>query len=149
MRRALARADVVVLGFRPADPARYGRLIVDGKQLVAIREFNDATPAERAIDLCNAGVMAFTAAAARLLGKIGNANAKGEYYLTDLVELANASGKTVVALMAAAQAIEAGVEPRDQRVAGAAVAVGADGHAGQQRFVNLVLQARVGEGDRE
>ncbi|MCB1487986.1 MAG: bifunctional UDP-N-acetylglucosamine diphosphorylase/glucosamine-1-phosphate N-acetyltransferase GlmU [Bauldia sp.] len=101
MRRALAGgAEVVVLGFRPPDPARYGRLIVEGKQLLAIREFNDATPEERTIGLCNAGVMAFAGTAAGLLKKIGNDNAKGEYYLTNLVELANAAGKKVVALEA-------------------------------------------------
>lgn len=114
MRRALAgKADVVVLGFRPADPARYGRLIVDGKRLTAIREFNDATTEERAIGLCNAGVMGFSGKAASLLRKIGDANAKGEYYLTDLVELANAAGKAVVALEADADEV-LGVDNRAQ-----------------------------------
>ena len=55
----LAKADLVVLGFTPADPAGYGRLLMDGKQLTAIREVKDATPEERAVRLCNAGVMAF------------------------------------------------------------------------------------------
>ena len=99
LRRALARgADVVVLGFRPASPAGYGRLIVDGRQLVAIREEKDASPAERRIGLCNAGLIAFSGKAAPLLGKIGNDNAKGEFYLTDLVELANAAGRKVVVI---------------------------------------------------
>ncbi len=117
MRRVLAgKADVVVLGFRPADPARYGRLIVEGKRLLAIREFNDASPAERAIGLCNAGVIGFSAAAAPLLKKIRNANAKGEYYLTDLVELANAAGKTVATFEADADEV-LGVDTRDQLAA--------------------------------
>ena len=113
MRRALARADVVVLGFRPDDPARYGRLLVDGKRLVAIREYNDASPEERAVGLCNAGVMAFSRAAVPLLKKIGNHNAKGEYYLTDLVELANAAGKSVTVLEAGKDEV-LGIDTRAQ-----------------------------------
>ncbi|WP_316980023.1 bifunctional UDP-N-acetylglucosamine diphosphorylase/glucosamine-1-phosphate N-acetyltransferase GlmU [Shumkonia mesophila] len=85
---------VVVLGFRPPDPTDYGRLIVsaDGA-LQAIVEAKEATAAERAIGLCNSGVMAIDGA--RLFGwldRIGNANAKGEYYLTDIVALARADG---------------------------------------------------------
>src|SRR5712672_1961350 len=52
-------AALAVLGFHAADPTGYGRLLVEGGQLTAIREHADATPAERAITLCNAGVMAF------------------------------------------------------------------------------------------
>ena len=114
LRKALARgADIVVLGFRPADPGRYGRLIVDGKQLVGIREYNDASPAERAIGLCNAGVMAFRGTVPPLLKKIGRENAKGEYYLTDLVEIANRAGKKVVILEADAAEV-VGVDTRAQ-----------------------------------
>ena len=117
MRRALAgKADVVVLGFRPADPGGYGRLLTDGKRLLAIREAKDASPEELAIDFVNAGVMAFRGSALSLLSKIGNANAKGEYYLTDLVELANAAGKTVVALEADADEV-AGVNTRAELAA--------------------------------
>lgn len=97
MRRALAKgADVVVLGFRPADPAGYGRLIMEGKQLAAIRERKDASAEERKIGLVNAGVMGFRGDMAKMLKKVGNDNASGEYYLTELVALANAAGKTVV-----------------------------------------------------
>ncbi len=85
---------VVVLGFRPADPTDYGRLIVNADGgLEAIVEAKEATAAERAIGLCNSGVMAIDGA--RLFGwlaRIGNANAKGEYYLTDIVALARAEG---------------------------------------------------------
>jgi bifunctional UDP-N-acetylglucosamine pyrophosphorylase/glucosamine-1-phosphate N-acetyltransferase len=85
---------VVVLGFRPADPGAYGRLVVgaDGR-LEAIVEARDATPAERAITLCNSGVMAIDGRHLfLLLDAIGNDNAKREYYLTDIVKLARARG---------------------------------------------------------
>lgn len=99
MRKALAKgADVAVFGFRSANPTGYGRLIVEKKQLVAIREEKDASKSEREIDFCNAGVMGFRGSAARLLKKIGKDNAKGEYYLTDLVAIANKAGLKVVAL---------------------------------------------------
>lgn len=87
---------VVVLGMRPADPGAYGRLILgaDGG-LEKIVEFLDATPDERAFTLCNAGFMAFDGARmGALLSGIGNANAKGEYYLTDAVAVARAKGWT-------------------------------------------------------
>ena len=65
LRAALARgADIAVLGFRPPDPTGYGRLITQGRQLVAIREEKDASPEEKLIGLCNAGVMAFRGARA-------------------------------------------------------------------------------------
>jgi bifunctional UDP-N-acetylglucosamine pyrophosphorylase/glucosamine-1-phosphate N-acetyltransferase len=79
-------ASLAVLGFRAEDPTGYGRLLVEGGRLVAIREHADASQAERAITLCNAGVMAFDGRKAlEIIEKIGHANAKGEYYLTDAV----------------------------------------------------------------
>jgi bifunctional UDP-N-acetylglucosamine pyrophosphorylase/glucosamine-1-phosphate N-acetyltransferase len=79
-------AALAVLGFRAADPTGYGRLVIEGDHLVAIREHADATPAEREITLCNAGVMAFDGhKALEIIEKIGNANSKGEYYLVDAV----------------------------------------------------------------
>jgi bifunctional UDP-N-acetylglucosamine pyrophosphorylase/glucosamine-1-phosphate N-acetyltransferase len=91
MRAPLAGGSaVVVLGFRAEDPAGYGRLLTDGERLLAIREHADASEAERAIKLCNAGVMAIRGTVAlELLEKIANANAKAEYYLSDIVEIAN------------------------------------------------------------
>ena len=86
--------SVVVLGFRPPDLGAYGRLVVgaDGR-LEAIVEARDATPAERAITLCNSGVMAIDGRHLFLLiDAIGNDNAKREYYLTDVVKLARARG---------------------------------------------------------
>jgi bifunctional UDP-N-acetylglucosamine pyrophosphorylase / glucosamine-1-phosphate N-acetyltransferase len=91
-------AAIVVLGFRPQDPKGYGRLVLDGDELVAIREEIDATPAERAIGLCNGGLMAFAGPTAlAILECIGNDNRKGEYYLTDAVAIARNMGcKAVV-----------------------------------------------------
>jgi len=107
LRAALAEgAGVAVLGFRTADPTGYGRLIEKGGELVAIREHRDATEAERAIAFCNGGIMAFGGdRALAMLDAIGNANARGEYYLTDIVEIARGRGMRVVALEAAEEEI--------------------------------------------
>jgi bifunctional UDP-N-acetylglucosamine pyrophosphorylase / glucosamine-1-phosphate N-acetyltransferase len=90
LRAPLAQGSaLVVLGFRAAVPTGYGRLVMEGDQLAAIREESDASPLERMITLCNAGVMAMQGRhALNLLRRIGNGNAKGEYYLTDAVEIA-------------------------------------------------------------
>jgi bifunctional UDP-N-acetylglucosamine pyrophosphorylase/glucosamine-1-phosphate N-acetyltransferase len=100
LREPLAHgAAVAVLGFRAADPFGYGRLVTEGNELVAIREERDASPAERAITLCNAGLMALSGKhALALLDAIGNANAKGEYYLTDAVAVARAKGLQAVVI---------------------------------------------------
>lgn len=90
---ARAQHDVVVLGFEAADPARYGRLVVEGDQLTQIVEYKDATEAQRAITRCNSGVMAADAGVLfDLLDGLGNDNASGEYYLTDAVAIARARG---------------------------------------------------------
>jgi bifunctional UDP-N-acetylglucosamine pyrophosphorylase/glucosamine-1-phosphate N-acetyltransferase len=92
-------AALAVLGFRAADPTGYGRLLVEGDRLVAIREQADATPAERAIKLCNAGVMAFDGRRAlQIIEKIGNANSKSEYYLTDAVAIIRQLGLEAVVI---------------------------------------------------
>jgi bifunctional UDP-N-acetylglucosamine pyrophosphorylase/glucosamine-1-phosphate N-acetyltransferase len=94
-------ADVVVIGFETADPTGYGRLIVENGELLAIREHKDASEAERAITYCNGGLMAINGRKALdLIGRIGNENAKGEYYLTDIVEVARASGGRAIAVAA-------------------------------------------------
>jgi len=92
MRRALAEgAALAVLGFRPADPSGYGRLLLQDGKLVAIREELDASPAERAIALCNGGLMAFAGKTAlAILERIGSDNRKSEFYLTDAVAVARA-----------------------------------------------------------
>jgi bifunctional UDP-N-acetylglucosamine pyrophosphorylase/glucosamine-1-phosphate N-acetyltransferase len=92
-------AAVAVLGFRPADPQGYGRLLTRGHELIAIREESDATPEETRIGLCNAGLMALAGAQAlALLERINNSNAKGEYYLTDAVAIARDMGLKAVAI---------------------------------------------------
>jgi bifunctional UDP-N-acetylglucosamine pyrophosphorylase/glucosamine-1-phosphate N-acetyltransferase len=98
--RALADAvgdaqPLAVLGFEATDPTGYGRLIVTGDgRFTAIREELDATPEERAITLCNSGVMAVDSALLwELLPGIGSNNAKGEFYLTDLPGLVVAAGR--------------------------------------------------------
>ena len=88
-----AGAAMAVLGFEARDPTGYGRLLTDGGKLFAIREHNDATPEERVVTLCNAGLMALRGALAlEILDQIGNNNAKGEFYLTDAVSLAVSMG---------------------------------------------------------
>ncbi|MBE3640105.1 bifunctional UDP-N-acetylglucosamine diphosphorylase/glucosamine-1-phosphate N-acetyltransferase GlmU [Mangrovicoccus algicola] len=96
MAEARARgADIVVLGFMAADPGRYGRLVTVEERLLRIVEYKDATQGERAIRLCNSGViMADAGTLMRLVGALGNANAAGEYYLTDIVALGRAEGLT-------------------------------------------------------
>ena len=90
---AEATADVVVLGFEAAEPGRYGRLVTGPAGLERIVEFKDATEAERAIALCNSGVISADAATlAQLLPRLTNDNAAHEYYLTDIVALARAEG---------------------------------------------------------
>ena len=84
---------VVVLGFRPQDPARYGRLVMNGDELERIVEYKDATDEERAIDFCNSGFMSFSGKHLfSILSKIGNKNASGEFYLTDAVAVAKQMG---------------------------------------------------------
>ncbi|MFD0978548.1 bifunctional UDP-N-acetylglucosamine diphosphorylase/glucosamine-1-phosphate N-acetyltransferase GlmU [Tropicimonas aquimaris] len=96
-----ARADhaVVVLGFEAADPGRYGRLVMNGDALERIVEFKDATDEERAITLCNSGVICVDAATLfDLIEAVGNDNASGEYYLTDIVEIARSRGLSATAV---------------------------------------------------
>lgn len=100
LREALAAgAAVAVLGFRPGDSAGYGRLIVEDGTLQRIVEEKDANAAERAVDLCNGGLMALSGRhALDLLGRIGNSNAKKEFYLTDAVAIARALNLRAVAI---------------------------------------------------
>lgn len=91
-----AGADMVVVGFRPDNPTGYGRLLTDGERVRAIREHKDATEDERRIGLCNSGIIGFRGDTLRgVIDRIGNSNAKGEYYLTDAVELAAADGRRI------------------------------------------------------
>src|SRR5690606_10184750 len=82
--RLEAGMDAAILGFEPADPTGYGRLITDGERLLAIREHKDASDVERRIGLCNACVLVFRAEVFRaLIDRIRPDNAQGEYYITD------------------------------------------------------------------
>jgi len=112
-----AGAAVVALGFQAEDPSGYGRLLVEEGSLVAIREEKDASDAERAVRLCNAGLMAFAGEKLiAILDAIGNQNAKGEYYLTDAVEIAVAEGLST-AVVEAPEVDVQGVNDRVQLAA--------------------------------
>lgn len=110
-----AGSDIAVLGFRARNPFGYGRLITTGAgELVAIREEKDASAEERANDLCNSGVLAFRVPGlTALLSRIGNGNAKGEFYLTDAIELARADGCKAVVVECDEDEV-LGVNARDQ-----------------------------------
>jgi bifunctional UDP-N-acetylglucosamine pyrophosphorylase/glucosamine-1-phosphate N-acetyltransferase len=93
MAAARANFEVVILGFNAANPGRYGRLVMAGDTLEKIVEFANATNEECAITLCNSGViMANSATLQGLVSQIDNDNASGEYYLTDIVEIARQRG---------------------------------------------------------
>ena len=97
--RLAAGADIVVMGFRPSDPTGYGRLLEKDGQLIAIREEKEASAEEKKVGFCNGGLMAIRGGnALTMLDKITNNNAKKEYYLTDIVEIARSLGKSVVSL---------------------------------------------------
>lgn len=124
MRRMVARLHgedapaVVVLGFRPADPGAYGRLIVaSGDRLSKIVEYKDASPEERAVTLCNSGLMAVRGADLfALLDRVTSDNAAGEYYLTDIVGLANGDGRVAAVIETGATEV-AGVNSRGELAA--------------------------------
>ncbi len=106
LRRMLDRLDgdggpgVVVLASSPADPLKYGRIVLgDGDRIAKMVEYKDATEEERAVRLCNSGMMAVRAGDLfRWLGKVGNDNAAGEYYLPDIVNVAAAEGRDAVVI---------------------------------------------------
>ena len=117
-------SEVVALGFEAAHPAGYGRLIERDGRLIAIREEKDGSAEERASRLCNAGPIAFSGAEAlSLLAAVKPANAQNEYYLTDIVEIANASGLVARALIATENEVM-GVNDRAQLAAAEAVLQG-------------------------
>ena len=100
-RRRHEGAGLALLAMRPSDPGRYGRVIARGTQVESIVEWKDATAAERAVGLCNAGALCAPAAdMARWLRAVTADNEAGEYYLTELVALARRDGKPVTAVEA-------------------------------------------------
>ena len=117
-----AGANVAVLGFEAADPTGYGRLLTGSAgELVAIREHRDATETEQRVRLCNSGVLAFRAPdLLTILDRIGNGNAKGEFYLTDAVAIARADGRKA-AVVVCPEAEVLGVNARDQLAAAEAI----------------------------
>jgi bifunctional UDP-N-acetylglucosamine pyrophosphorylase/glucosamine-1-phosphate N-acetyltransferase len=103
---------VVVLGFRPAETLTYGRVLAEHGRVLKMVEHKDASVEERAINLCNSGLMAARSADLwRLLAKVGNQNAAREYYLPDIVMLANAEGRVSAVVEADADEV-AGVNSR-------------------------------------
>ena len=122
MREELASgAEVVALGFEAANPTGYGRLIERDGRLIAIREEKDASAEERASRLCNAGPIAFSGALAlSLLTAVKPDNAQKEFYLTDIVEIANARGHTARVVIAKEKEVM-GVNDRAQLAAVEAV----------------------------
>ena len=102
MLAARATHDIVVLGFEAANPGRYGRLVMEGDRLARIVEAKDASPDELAIGFCNSGLMAADAETLMaLLAEVGNDNASGEYYLTDVPAIAAAKGLSATAISCA------------------------------------------------
>jgi bifunctional UDP-N-acetylglucosamine pyrophosphorylase/glucosamine-1-phosphate N-acetyltransferase len=99
--RRAAQAGLALMAMRPRNPAQYGRIVTDGNRVTRIVEWADATEAERAIPLCNAGALCGPAAKMLpWLRAITPDNAKGEFYLTDLVRLAVQSNDLVIAVEA-------------------------------------------------
>ncbi|QYF88071.1 bifunctional UDP-N-acetylglucosamine diphosphorylase/glucosamine-1-phosphate N-acetyltransferase GlmU [Brevundimonas sp. PAMC22021] len=97
---------VTVVGFHARDPGAYGRLILDGDTLQAITEAKEASAEVLALTACNSGVMAAPSALLfQLLAGVTNDNAKGEYYLTDVVELARRANHPTHAVFAEEDAV--------------------------------------------
>ncbi|HUZ32252.1 MAG TPA: bifunctional UDP-N-acetylglucosamine diphosphorylase/glucosamine-1-phosphate N-acetyltransferase GlmU [Xanthobacteraceae bacterium] len=136
LRAPLAKgAAVVVLGFRPSDPAGYGRLIVNKGKLVAIREEADASASEKAIRLCNGGIMALAGAQAlAILERIGDRNRKREFYLTDAVAVATGMKLNAVAIEVEEDEVR-GINTKGQLAEAEAVA--------QQRLRKAALDSGV------
>ena len=128
-------AAVVVLGFRPKDATGYGRLLMRGHDLVAVREDKDASAEERRIGFCNAGLMALAGShALAILDRIADHNAKREFYLTDAVEIARNMGLRTAAIEAEEDEVR-GINTKAQL---------AEAEAGlQQRLRAAALEAGV------
>jgi bifunctional UDP-N-acetylglucosamine pyrophosphorylase/glucosamine-1-phosphate N-acetyltransferase len=104
---------VVVLGFEPADTLQYGRVIAEQGRIVKMVEHKDASEAERACRLCNSGLMAVRSDELfPLLARVGNDNAQGEYYLVDVVNVANADGRTCAVVVTDDEGEVAGINSR-------------------------------------
>jgi bifunctional UDP-N-acetylglucosamine pyrophosphorylase/glucosamine-1-phosphate N-acetyltransferase len=136
LRAALAGgAAVAVLGFRPADPTGYGRLVMNGHELLGIREEVDASESERKIAVCNGGLMALAGDnALTILERIGDDNRKREFYLTDAVAVARALGLSAVAIEVEEEEVS-GINTKAQLAAAEEVS--------QQRLRQAALESGV------
>ncbi|MFA7587852.1 MAG: NTP transferase domain-containing protein, partial [Novosphingobium sp.] len=106
---------VVVLAFEPDDALQYGRVIVEDGRILKMVEHKDATEAERACRLCNSGLMAVRSDELfALLDRVGNDNAQGEYYLVDIVNIANADGRLCAAVVTGDPDEVAGINSRGE-----------------------------------
>ena len=104
---------VVVLGFEPAQTLQYGRVIAEQGRILKMVEHKDASEAERTCRLCNSGLMAVRSDELfGLLARVGNDNAQGEYYLVDVVNIANADGRTCAVVVTADEDEVAGINSR-------------------------------------
>ena len=117
MKEARLRFDLVVLGFETANPCRYGRLVTLGNKLESIVEYKDANELEKAITFCNSGVVAAASSVlSDLVTAVENKNASGEYYLTDIVEIARRRGLSATAI-ACDEAETMGINTREELAA--------------------------------
>ncbi|WP_322892049.1 MULTISPECIES: bifunctional UDP-N-acetylglucosamine diphosphorylase/glucosamine-1-phosphate N-acetyltransferase GlmU [unclassified Yoonia] len=143
MMEARQTHDIVVLGFEAEDPGRYGRLILKDGQLDRIVEFKDANEDERAVTLCNSGVVAADSATLfDLVAAVGNANAAGEYYLTDIIAIARARGLTAT-VVECAEAETLGINSRFELAQAEAVFQNAARMAALDDGVTLVAPETV------
>jgi bifunctional UDP-N-acetylglucosamine pyrophosphorylase/glucosamine-1-phosphate N-acetyltransferase len=136
LRAALSEgAAVAVLGFRPGDPTGYGRLVTQGRDLICIVEHADTSEEERAITLCNGGLVALAGKTAlEILRKIGCDNRKHEYYLTDAVAIARSMKLRAVALEVTEDEVS-GINTKAQLAQAEAIA--------QQRLRQAAMEAGV------
>jgi bifunctional UDP-N-acetylglucosamine pyrophosphorylase / glucosamine-1-phosphate N-acetyltransferase len=142
-RRRAGDAGLALLAFRPRDPGRYGRVIERDGHVARIVEWADATEQERSVDLCNAGVLCADAAdMTRWLLAVRADNAKGEYYLTDVVALAQSEQTRVVAVEALADEL-AGVNSRVELAAAEAVVQGWLRQAAMEAGVTMIDPSSV------
>jgi bifunctional UDP-N-acetylglucosamine pyrophosphorylase/glucosamine-1-phosphate N-acetyltransferase len=143
MVRARATHDIVVLGFEAAVPGGYGRLVMQGDDLTRIVEAAEASEAERAITLCNSGVLCADAATLlRLAAAVGNDNARNEYYLTDIVALARAEGLSA-GVVRCAEAETLGINTRAELAAAEAAFQARARAEAQENGVTLVAPETV------
>lgn len=134
---------IAVLGFRPGDPTGYGRLIVKGDALVAIREEADANEEEKQVTLCNAGAMALAGPhALAILDRIGNANRQDEFYLTDAVSVAREMNLRAVVREADADEVR-GVNTKAQLAEAEAVMQARLRHAAMIAGVTMIAPETV------